>query len=145
MRYTRLGDSRLQVSRLCLGLENLYVHRIVSEQDAISILDNALERGAKFYRSDQVFHEWHDQHREKLDAYRHLCRENGYTQAEVSLAWLLHNPVVTAPIVGPRTVVQLRQLTRAAGLSLNQELLDKLDVLFPSVGGGGPAPEAYAW
>lgn len=100
---------------------------------------------SKARRSDPVYHEWHERHREKLEAYSHLCRERGYSQAEVSLAWLLRNPVVTAPIVGPRTVEQLQQITKAAELSLSQELLDRLDAVFPGVGVGGPAPEAYAW
>jgi len=95
--------------------------------------------------ADQIFQELHERHRQKLEAYSHLCQERGYAQAEVSLAWLLRNPVVTAPIVGPRTVDQLKQLTKAAEMSLCQELLDKLDAVFPGVGAGGPAPEAYAW
>lgn len=94
-------------------------------------------------RSDRSFHAWHERYRGQLEAYGHLCRERGYAQAEVSLAWLLRNPVVTAPIVGPRTVEQLRQITKAAGLTLGNEFLDELDRIFPGV--GGPAPEAYAW
>ena len=100
---------------------------------------------SKGRRSDSIYLEWHDRHREKLEVYRHLCQEGGHKQAEVSLAWLLHNPVVTAPIVGPRTVEQLQQLTKASEFPLSRELLDKLDAVFPGVGTGGPAPEAYAW
>ena len=317
MQYTRLGDSGLQVSRFCLGLENLYVHKLISEEEAVSIIDEALNLGINFFniggsslqelignwlsrdkrrrekvvlatfarnettdpdltpysilkirqscdkslrrlntdyidliqfdhrcdtpwdeiweasewlvrngkvinvgcanfaawhivqgneaakrrgfkgfvseqsvynllqrtielevipacasygmgvlpwsplgggllagnaparsmgrRSDRIFHEWHERHREKLEAYSHLCQERGYSEAEVSLAWLLRNPVVTAPIVGPRSVEQLQQLAKAAELSLGQEFLDELDAVFPGVGVGGPAPQAYAW
>ena len=43
MRYTALGRSRLEVSRLCLGTMNFGVH--VEEADAHSILDAALDAG----------------------------------------------------------------------------------------------------
>ncbi len=62
---------------------------------------------------------------------------------DVALAWLLANPVVTAPIIGPRTVDQLDGAIRAAGIDLEADALRQLDEIFP--GPGGPAPEAYAW
>ena len=96
-------------------------------------------------RSDQINRDWYNKHYKKLEQYKLLCQEHGYLQVKVSLAWLLQNPVVTAPIVGPRTVEQLQQIADTAEVSLPQEILDKLDVVFPGVGGGGPAPEAYAW
>ena len=61
----------------------------------------------------------------------------------MALAWLLHQDGVTAPIVGPRTVEQLRQALRVPDISLDADTLARLDELFP--GPGGPAPEAYAW
>ena len=59
------------------------------------------------------------------------------------LAWLLHNPVVTAAITGPRTVEQLRQNLRAPSLTLSDATLAALDEIWP--GPGGEAPFAYAW
>ena len=61
----------------------------------------------------------------------------------MALAWLLANPVVTAPIIGPRTTEQLDATLRAIEISLSKEALSKLDEIFP--GPGGAAPEAYAW
>jgi aryl-alcohol dehydrogenase-like predicted oxidoreductase len=61
----------------------------------------------------------------------------------VALAWLLANPVVTGPIIGPRTRAQLDGSLRALEIKLDAELLGKLDAIFP--GPGKPAPEAYAW
>ena len=63
--------------------------------------------------------------------------------ATVALAWLLHNPVVTAPIIGPRTVEQLENAVRATEIVLDADVLKRLDEIFP--GPGGEAPEAYAW
>jgi aryl-alcohol dehydrogenase-like predicted oxidoreductase len=61
----------------------------------------------------------------------------------VALAWLLHNPVVSAPIIGPRTVEQLTSSLRGLELSLSDETLKQLDAIWP--GPGGEAPNAYAW
>ena len=63
--------------------------------------------------------------------------------ATVGLAWLLHNPVVTAPIIGPRTMQQLEDSLKVPDLKLDEKTLAKLDDIFP--GPGGEAPEAYAW
>jgi aryl-alcohol dehydrogenase-like predicted oxidoreductase len=82
-------------------------------------------------------------HRAALEAWEALCRELGAAPADVALAWLLHQPGVTAPIVGPRTMEQLTGSLRALELSLDQDTLARLDRIWP--GPGGSAPEAYAW
>ena len=81
--------------------------------------------------------------RTKLEAWEKLCAEIGAPPADVALAWLLHNPVVTAPIIGPRTVEQVDSALGAIDLQLDDDVLAELDRIFP--GPGGPAPEAYAW
>src|SRR3569833_866834 len=48
-----------------------------------------------------------EENRPALEEYAALCRDLGETPADVGLAWLLHQPAVTAPIVGPRTMEQL--------------------------------------
>ncbi len=78
-----------------------------------------------------------------VDAYEKLCAELGAGPGEVALAWLLAQPAVTAPIVGPRTIEQLETAERALEVVLDTEALDRLDQIWP--GPGGPAPEAYAW
>jgi len=82
-------------------------------------------------------------HRHQLEQYEALCRELGEHPATVALAWLLANPVVTAPIIGPRTVDQLETAIRATEISLSADVLGKLNEIFP--GPGGEAPQAYAW
>lgn len=84
-----------------------------------------------------------EKHRSQLVAYEALCAALGEEPANVALAWLLHNPVITGPIVGPRTLAQLEGSLRALELKLDKETLTRLDEIFP--GPGGPAPEAYAW
>ncbi|MFY4728043.1 aldo/keto reductase [Nitrospira sp. BLG_2] len=81
--------------------------------------------------------------RSKLEAYEGLCARIGEEPANVALAWLLHQPAVTSPIIGPRTMGQLEGAMRALSLSLDSGILKQLDELFP--GPGGTAPESYAW
>ncbi|WP_283808416.1 aldo/keto reductase [Bradyrhizobium sp. AS23.2] len=81
--------------------------------------------------------------RPRLEAYEKLCADLGEAPADVALAWLLHNPVVTAAISGPRTVEQLRQNLKAPSLRLADKTLANLDEIWP--GPGGEAPVAYAW
>ena len=52
--------------------------------------------------------------RERIEAYEGLCKEIGEDPANVALAWLLHQPGVTGPIIGPcRRPDQLEQSVRA--------------------------------
>jgi aryl-alcohol dehydrogenase-like predicted oxidoreductase len=84
-----------------------------------------------------------NQNRSKLEQYETLCKQLGEPPAAVALAWLLHNPIVTAPIIGPRTIEQLETTLRATEITLDEGTLKKLDEIFP--GPGGEAPVAYSW
>jgi aryl-alcohol dehydrogenase-like predicted oxidoreductase len=84
-----------------------------------------------------------ERHRPQLEAWEGLCRELGEEPANVALAWLLSNPAVTAPIVGPRTSAQLDGLLRALEIELSKETLGRIDQIWP--GPGGKSPQAYAW
>ena len=81
--------------------------------------------------------------KEKVVAYEALCAELGEEPATVALGWLLANPVVTAPIIGPRTMEQLDGSLRALEINLSKETMKKLDAIWPGPGGAGP--EAWAW
>jgi aryl-alcohol dehydrogenase-like predicted oxidoreductase len=85
--------------------------------------------------------------RDRIEAYEKLCADLGEDPASVGLAWLLHQPGVTAPIVGPRTIAQLESSLRALAVTLDAEVLARLDEQFPAPAphGAKPAPEAYAW
>jgi aryl-alcohol dehydrogenase-like predicted oxidoreductase len=81
--------------------------------------------------------------RKAVKAYEDLCDELGEQPADVAIAWLLAQPAVTAPIIGPRTMEQLDGSMRALKVRLTKDTLERLDEIFP--GPGGSAPEAYAW
>ncbi len=107
------------------------------------ILGGALEKQAKGRRASEHVQKEIEENRSKLEAYEGLCKEMGEQPADVALAWLLHNPAVTAPIIGPRTMEQLEGSLRPLAMQLPDEILKKLDEIWP--GPGGEAPEAYAW
>jgi NDP-hexose C3-ketoreductase / dTDP-4-oxo-2-deoxy-alpha-D-pentos-2-ene 2,3-reductase len=92
-------------------------------------------------RADEVL----ARHRAAIEAYEKLSADLGHDPANVALGWLLAQPAVTAPIIGPRTVEQLDASLGALSVSFDEELLSRLDELFPPVGKGGPGPEAWAW
>ncbi len=83
-----------------------------------------------------------ERNREQIEAYEDLCDDLGEEPANVALAWLLHQDGVTGPIIGPRTLAQLDDAQRAVTLRLDDDVLKRLDALFP---GYKPAPEHYAW
>lgn len=82
-------------------------------------------------------------YRSVLEKYEALCAELGEPPAQVGMAWVALRPGVTAPLVGPRTAGQLDEAVRAVELALPEDFLARLDELFPPVGMGGPAPEAW--
>ena len=107
------------------------------------LLGGVLAKAAEGRRAADFIRSRVEMLRPRLEAYEKLCDELGAHPGEVALAWLLHRPAVTAPIIGPRTMEHLESALRAVELALDATALQKLDELFP--GPGGPAPEAYAW
>lgn len=107
------------------------------------LLGGALEKYKVGRRKDENHNKQVEKKRDQLEKYETLCKNIGHPPGEVALAWLLHNPVVAAPIIGPRTMEQLESAVRAASIHLDEEVLKKLDEIFP--GPGGEAPNAYAW
>lgn len=107
------------------------------------LLGGVLQKISEGRRASEAIQNRIERHRPQLEAYEALCKELGEHPADVALAWLLANPAVTSPIVGPRTLEQLDTSLRALEIKLEPETLKKLDEIWP--GPGGEAPEAYAW
>ena len=110
---------------------------------ARGLLAGALEPAKVGRRANKDVKKDIETYRPKLAAYDALCTQLGERPADVAIAWLLHQEAVTSPIIGPRTMEQLNGTMRVLSLTLSQEILKRLDDIFP--GPGGPAPEAYAW
>lgn len=107
------------------------------------LLGGVLEKAEQGRRASENMQKNIEKNRAKIEAYEAFCKDMGENPANVALAWLLKNPVVTAPIIGPRTIEQLHDSTRALEIQFSAEQLARLDEIFP--GPGGEAPKAYAW
>jgi len=64
-----------------------------------------------------------------LDKMQAIGREHTQTISQVALAWLLANPLVTAPIIGANTVAQLQESLGAVGFRLSTEEMNQLNQL----------------
>ena len=106
------------------------------------LLAGALEKAEGGRRGDERTQKRVEQYRPALERYEAFCREIGSPPADVGLAWLLRQPGVTAPIVGPRTMAQLEGALDALRLTLDEHQLARLDDIFP---GYKAAPMQYAW
>ena len=82
------------------------------------LLSGALEKAKEGRRSEERTMKLIEKHRGKLEKYEPLCREIGEKPGDVALAWLLHNPAVTSPIIGPRNMEQLTGPPRARAEAL---------------------------
>jgi aryl-alcohol dehydrogenase-like predicted oxidoreductase len=109
----------------------------------MGLLGGVLRKAREGRRATPQLQERIEQHRPQLEQYEALCEQVGEEPANVALAWLLHNPAVTAPIIGPRTKEQLTTSLRALPISLSTDTIKQLEEIWP--GPGGEAPTAYAW
>lgn len=62
-----------------------------------------------------------------IDALYSVAEEAGKTPAQAAINWLLQRPGVTAPIIGARTTDQLEANLGAAGWSLTEEQVNRLN------------------
>ncbi|MFF7788114.1 aldo/keto reductase [Streptomyces sp. NPDC007991] len=81
--------------------------------------------------------------RRAVEAYERFCAEIGRDPAEVGLAWVTARPGVTSTVIGPRTPEQVDGALRALASPLNEAETTRLEELFPPIGRGGPAPDAW--
>ncbi len=85
----------------------------------------------------------------QFSAFSTLCQEIGEPEHVVATAWVLHHPAVDSAIVGVRTVDQLDGLDRAAELSLDDAVMQRLNEIFDINKGRrirpGSSPEAHSW
>lgn len=70
----------------------------------------------------------------QIQAFKKLCAEMGERPSDVGIAWILNNPVVSAPLLGPDTPEMLEASMRALEIKLDDEVLKKLDEIFPPLG-----------
>ncbi len=126
---------------LAPALRSLGIGLIAYSPLHAGLLAGALEAVTAGRASSQMQQRVAAQH-EQLETYERLCRELDARPAEVALAWLLGTPGVSTAIVGVGSVEQLHSNLGAVSLSLDAEVLQQLEHIWP---GPGEAPQAYAW
>ncbi|HTO12561.1 MAG TPA: aldo/keto reductase [Candidatus Binatia bacterium] len=72
---------------------------------------------------------WREREFETVEALRGIAAEAGMSMAQLALAWVLANPLITAPIVGASRPEQLDDVVAAAGKTLAPDLKARLDEL----------------
>jgi len=72
-----------------------------------------------YYKDDNDF--------DVVERVRQLAARRDLTMAQLSLAWLLHQPVVTAPIIGATKMSHLEEAVASAEISLSEEELTFLE------------------
>ena len=77
----------------------------------------------------------------QIERWERFCKNIVEDPANVALAWLIHQAGITSPIIGPRTIQQLKSSMKSVEIKLDNESLEKLDAIFPPA---GQSPEYYA-
>ena len=65
------------------------------------------------------------------DALAQLAQEAGMTLIQLALAFVLRHPAVTAPIIGPRTTEQLESQLAAPDVTLDAQVMRRIDEIVP--------------
>ena len=87
---------------------------------------------------------WQDSDQGTVDAVQRIAEDRGIAMAQVALAWVLHNPVVSAPIVGSTKPHHLSDAVAALDVKLTDDEITALEAHYtprtPTYYGG---PSAY--
>jgi aryl-alcohol dehydrogenase-like predicted oxidoreductase len=88
--------------------------------------DGGTPEGSRGEVSDHVRRRFTDENWQVLDEVRAVADAHDATPAQVSLAWLLEQDAVTAPIIGPKTSEQLQENLGALDVELTDEELERI-------------------
>jgi 1-deoxyxylulose-5-phosphate synthase len=89
--------------------------------------DTTTERSAGDKFGGTLYRQAEEADRRVVDAVAAVADERGVSRAQVALAWLLHQPAVTAPIVGVSRQHHLDDAVAAVDLKLSAEELARLE------------------
>ena len=79
---------------------------------------------ARYQKNSPLFS---DRAYDLLDAMQELATEKGCTPSQLALAWCMHQPGITAPIAGPRTMEQWKDNLGALQVDISDENRTVLD------------------
>jgi aryl-alcohol dehydrogenase-like predicted oxidoreductase len=71
-----------------------------------------------------------------------IASDLGLTMAQLAIAWVLHNPNVSAALVGASRPEQVAENVKAAGVTLDQDVMDRVEEVLASVAQTDPSQVA---
>ena len=133
MKYTQLGNTSIEVSRICVGCmsygkpsEDFHLWTL-DQEETTKMIKHALNLGVNFFDTANVYshgtsEEFLGKALKDLGVARvaEVAERLGVTMTEVALAWLLKRGVA-APIVGATKVPHFNDAVRALDLDLSDE------------------------
>jgi len=125
MKYTALGRTGVQVSRLCLGCMNFGGRTNATE--AIKIIDRAIERGVNFIDTANVYgHEPGNFHegRGRSEQIVGKALRSGSKRSKIVLATKVHYPMHSEPNGGGNSRQHITEQCHASLRRLNTEWID---------------------
>jgi aryl-alcohol dehydrogenase-like predicted oxidoreductase len=81
---------------------------------------------------------------EAAEALAQLADNAGISLIEMAIAFVINHPVVTATIIGPRTMEQLESQLPSADLKLSDDVLDRIDEIVAPGTNINPADGGWA-
>ena len=74
---------------------------------------------------------WTEENKQKGQELAAIAADFGVSAAELSIAWCLENKSVSSVILGTSKVEQLRQNLKALDVQLTEDVMKRLDELYP--------------
>ncbi len=75
---------------------------------------------------------WTEENKTKAQEFVAIATDLGIGGAELAIAWCLTNPNISSVILGTSSVAQLQQNLKALDVKLEDDVLERLDALFPA-------------
>jgi aryl-alcohol dehydrogenase-like predicted oxidoreductase len=101
-------------------------------------LNEVTGRSATDAFGQRLYQQEPDSDRAIIEAVSAIATERGCARAQVALAWTLHKPAVTAPIVGVTSAQHLTEAVAATELELSPDEIDRLEAPYTP-----RSPEGY--
>lgn len=146
MRTRPLGRTGIQVGPYCLGTMMFGPAGNPDRAQCVRIVHRALAAGINFVDTADVYGPGGISEGHKLDAVEELvatAAEAGLSPAYSAMALAVTHPEITSAIIGPRTPAQRDDLLAGAAVTLDDEVLDRIDRIVAPGTDLGPLDVAY--
>ncbi|MEV0361535.1 aldo/keto reductase [Nocardia fusca] len=146
MRTRPLGRTGIQVSAYCLGTMMFGPAGNPDRAQCVRIVHRALDAGIDFVDTADGYGPGGISEERKLDAVEELvppAAEAGLSPAYSAMSFAVTHPGITSAIVGPRTPALLDDLLAGAAVTLDDEVLDRIDRIVAPGTDLGPLDVAY--